>query len=192
MNIILFGIIVVLIVAFGMYRRSLTEQNLSVIEEPNLPQKQKCKVRLFMSNYTAASVRARPESLFLYEDNTNHAGERGQAVIRHEPNTCGIVTKIHPYNSNSDFMSDDEYDNNTALIDESFDLLYKKLSYKNSTGEYYKVVYIPVAGLGTQLPTRAPKTFTYLLGKLYDMASDLDPEGFDTIFRWISEQKKID
>jgi len=186
MNLMAFVIVVVLIIAYQLMKRHSEPVTPLPSSKPDIA---KIKVRLFMSNYTQQSLRARSDSLFLFGDNLDHAGTKGQAIIRYEPNAAGIVTKIKPSSSGDSYMSDDSYDDNCQHIDSSFDDVYRRLALRTSTGDLYTTIYLPRGGLGTglaKLPEKAPKTFVYLMGKIYDLVEDLDPAQLDGVVgKWI-------
>ena len=160
-------------------------------EDPK-PKPPVIRIRIFDEHYTPKALQARPECLFLFGDNEDHAGTRGQAVIRHEPNAIGIVTKRRPFMNEDSFYDDDDYEANQSAIDESFEMLRKRIE---SSGMEYKFIFIPHDGLGTglaQLPQRAPKTFVYLLGLLYDLASEYDPKSLEeSVGAWIQSQMQV-
>jgi hypothetical protein len=195
MGIIVFAIVVILIVTYKLYMRSGKEKIDNDVN--NLDEKQKSKdpiirIRIFDDQYTAKALRARPECLFLFGDNEDRAGTRGQACIRHEPNAVGITTKRRPFMNEDSFYDDDDYEANVASIDESFENLRKRIE---ASGMEYKFIFIPRDGLGTglaQLPQRAPKTFVYILSLIYDLASEYDPATLDgPLGEWIQQQTRL-
>ena len=162
------------------------------LEQKSKPKPPTIRVRIFDQHYSAGVLQARSNSLFLFGDNEDHAGTRGQAVIRHEPNAVGIVTKRRPFMNEDSFYDDSDYETNVAAIDESFEALRKRIE---SSGMIYKCIYIPKDGLGTglaQLPQRAPKTFVYILSLLYDLTSEYDPKALEgEVGAWIQNQQQI-
>lgn len=109
---------------------------------------------------TRESVRAEPETLFVFGDNDQRKGNGGQAkAMRGEPNAVGIRTKDAPHTGESAYWSDAMYEDNIKKIDEDF----KRIESHKGT------VVIPSAGLGTglsELQIRAPKTLAYLESKI--------------------------
>lgn len=104
-------------------------------------------------------VRERPDHLFIYGDNLLQRGKRGQAIIRDEPNAYGIPTKLKPSMDEDAFMTDESYEDNCKHIDSAFQKI-------KEASERFTTVVWPADGLGTglaQLPTRAPRTYKYLL-----------------------------
>lgn len=116
--------------------------------------------------YTVDLVRSEPDTLFVFGDNTFRTGKGGQAIIRNEPNTFGVVTKHYPSMSYSSFFSDDIISYN-ALMEDIFTLL--GYIYYPEYLEYSRIA-LPYYGLGTglaQLPNRAPKLYQILLKLVY-------------------------
>lgn len=115
-------------------------------------------------------VLANPDKIFLFGDNLEQRGFGGQAAaMRGEPNAIGIPTKRSPSYSKEVFFTDDEFEQNKAVIDAAFANLAKAVS------DATRVIVIPANGLGTgraELDKRAPRTFAYLQSRL-DELSDL-------------------
>lgn len=71
-----------------------------------------------------------------------------------------------------EFMSDEDFELNSAIIDNDIRRLKKRLRATNSFLNWVRgncIIVIPADGLGTglaELPTRAPKTYAYLCEKL--------------------------
>ena len=112
---------------------------------------------------TPELLRANPDTVYLFGDNIAGKGKAGQAVIRDEPNAYGIPTKHEPNNKETSFFSDRDFEKFTkAKIDEAFARI----------PEGANVVY-STDGIGTglaQLPSRAPKTYEYIMAKLKELA----------------------
>jgi hypothetical protein len=112
-----------------------------------------------VARYTDADVKANPDKIYIFGDNTKRTGTGGQAQIRNNPNAMGIATKLEPSNEPSAFMSDDQFEENKQIIDSDI----AKIIFKaQSTG---KTLVFPADGFGTglaQLSTKAPKTYDYL------------------------------
>jgi hypothetical protein len=118
-----------------------------------------------VDRYTDADVKANPDKIYIFGDNTKRVGTGGQAVIRNNPNAMGIATKLEPSNKPNAFMSDDQFEENKQIIDSD---ITKIISKAESTG---KSLVFPADGFGTglaQLPTKAPKTYDYLRRALYN------------------------
>jgi hypothetical protein len=54
-------------------------------------------------------LRANPEHIFVYGDNTLGRGKKGAAIHRDEPNSYGFVTKKRPSYSNDAYYKPREY-----------------------------------------------------------------------------------
>jgi hypothetical protein len=104
-------------------------------------------------------LRENPDKVYLFGDNTIHAGYGGQAgEMRDEPNAIGIPTLKEP----GVFFTDNEFETNKRLIDEAFRQIPPD-----------KTVVIPSDGLGTgiaRLNIVAPRTFEYLINKTNQLA----------------------
>jgi len=129
----------------------------------------KCKIER-MQSISREYVRANRDLLFLFGDNLERRGYGGQAVdMRGEPNAIGIPTKKSPNYSASAFFSDEEFEQNTAVIDLAFARLQRA-----GTDTIHAIV-IPSDGLGTgraQLDKRAPLTFAYVQKRLAELTSE--------------------
>jgi hypothetical protein len=117
------------------------------------------------SNITRAYVKEHKNWLFLYGDNLMKQGYGGQAKeMRGEFNAKGIPTKKKPTMDEDAFFNDDMFEDIKKCYDDLFDI--NMAGFK--AGKFQTWV-VPSAGIGTglaQLPTRAPKIYTYLLEKI--------------------------
>ena len=59
--------------------------------------------------YTPELLRNNSKSIFVFGDNLQQVGHGGQAIIRDEPNTLGIPTKVNPSNGQFDFFTDENF-----------------------------------------------------------------------------------
>lgn len=59
---------------------------------------------------TAEYLRAHPECIFVFGDNTIRKGKGGAATLRDEPNTYGFITKKYPNNRPESFYKFREYE----------------------------------------------------------------------------------
>lgn len=120
----------------------------------------KKKIEL-VGRYTDAEVKANPNKVYVFGDNTQRTGTGGQAQIRNNPNVLGIATKLRPSNSEDAFMSDKDLENNKKVIDSDIQKIL-------SQG---KPVVFPKDGFGTglaRLKEKAPKTYSYLKQRLLE------------------------
>lgn len=62
-----------------------------------------------MQAITKEYLRAHPNHVFVFGDNTIGRGKGGAAILRDEPNTYGFVTKKYPNNEDESFYRPDEY-----------------------------------------------------------------------------------
>ncbi len=123
------------------------------------------EIIIFEGFWNVDDVQEMNEYLFLFGDNDIERGKGGQAIIRDEPNTCGIPTKKYPSYRPDSFYSDEELDENICKIDKAFENVLEKA--KN-----YKGIVLPKDGFGTglaELPTRAPKTLEYINKKIGEL-----------------------
>ena len=189
MTIFVFLVVVIIIITYKYTQTPIqvAKQPIKVKSRPPI-----IRIRIFDDILSPKILRSRPDCLFLFGDNEDQAGTGGQAVIRHEPNAIGIVTKRRPFMNEDAFYDDNDFETNISAIDQSFDTLRKRV--EQSSGEY-KFIFIPKDGLGTglsELPQRAPKTFIYILGLIYDLVKEYDPSSLDSnVGVWISEQETI-
>jgi|TARA_Y100000310_G_C20433833_1_gene692762 hypothetical protein len=103
---------------------------------------------------TPEVCKANPDVLFVFGDNCEGWGKKGQSIIRNEPNTIGIPTKKSPYV----YMSDEEFEDNKKVLQASF------MQIEESAPHYEEVFFIPNIGLGNaDLQNRAPKTYDLLI-----------------------------
>jgi len=112
-------------------------------------------------------VRAHPDKVFLFGDNNQRRGKKGQAVIRDEPNTLGVRTKWLPKETPEAYFSDDQYDAVCEIVDADLAVV-EELLRRGVT------VVMPEAGLGTglaQFDTRAPHAFAYFIEKLIHLSN---------------------
>ncbi|HMT01777.1 MAG TPA: hypothetical protein PKD00_00465 [Burkholderiales bacterium] len=120
-------------------------------------------IEVTSEKYSSKLLKDNPDKLFVFGDNVKRTGKGGQAVIRDEPNSIGIATKLEPNNGKNAFMSDDNLEQNKAVIDEDIKKIKEKASLEGKT------IVFPKGGLGTGLASlkwKAPQTFEYLNQRL--------------------------
>jgi hypothetical protein len=135
----------------------------SNVPENVVPSQQSTTV---VDRYTDADVKANPNTIYVFGDNTKRVGIGGQAQIRNNSNAMGIATKLAPSMEESAFMNDADLANNKTVIDADIAKI-------KDTG---KSVVLPKDGLGTglaKLQEKAPQTYAYLKQRL------LEEFGFD-------------
>lgn len=116
----------------------------------------------FSSHLSVKGCRANPTWAFVFGDNAERWGFKGQAAIRSEPNAIGVRTKWAPKTYETSYFYDSQYDQIVKMIDEDFAVIEELLR------EGCTVVF-PEDGLGTglaEMPQRAPKAYSYLVDKL--------------------------
>ena len=124
------------------------------------PTQQTSKVEV-VSRYTNADVRANPNKIYVFGDNTQRKGTGGQAQIRNNENAFGIATKLQPNNSANAFMSDADLQSNKDVIDSDIAKI-------KADG---RPLVFPKDGFGTglaKLKQKAPQTYSYLKKRLQE------------------------
>lgn len=114
-------------------------------------------VMIWRRFWTMTDTTLHPDWLFIYGDNLQRRGSKGQACIRDAPNAVGIVTKRAPSLARSAFLTDEDYDEILPIIRSDL----KHIQELMSSGRYKKLV-IPGECWGTglaELNTRAPRIF---------------------------------
>lgn len=102
-----------------------------------------------------------PQHIFIYGDNYNRRGRGGQAIIRNEPNTLGLVTKWYPSDNANAYFRDDDM-NASVQITTSFERILDIL-------DQGKSIVLSSQGYGNgyaRLPIVAPKLFKKLCDHL--------------------------
>jgi hypothetical protein len=119
-----------------------------------------------VSRYTNADVKANPNKIYVFGDNTERRGKGGQAQIRDNENAFGIATKFKPTTDNEAYF----YDSVEEIGQQYIDADIAKIKADG------RPVVFPKDGLGTglaKLKEKAPKTYAYLKQRL------LEEFGFD-------------
>lgn len=80
-------------------------------------------MKIFSGYWSLKDLRENKNLLFLFGDNLQGWGKRGQAIIRDEPNAFGIPTKKRPSTNSDAFLTDKEFDQNKQMFDRVFDQL---------------------------------------------------------------------
>jgi len=120
----------------------------------------------FVDRLSIALCRRNPNKCYLFGDNLEGWGKKGQAVIRDEPNAIGIPTKVAPrWDDDANFTDDNGgFETYRQLINDAFNKIPNGVT-----------VVIPTDGLGTglaQLPKRAPKLYQHILDHLIILKGD--------------------
>lgn len=118
---------------------------------------------IYASHISRPYLQANPEFRFVFGDNMARCGLGGQArSMRGEPNAIGLVTKWLPSRSPDAYFTDDLFDAQCGGIDHGIDKIEDAL-------KQGRMIIMPAFGVGTglsELPTRAPRTWSYLNQKL--------------------------
>jgi len=139
------------------YKKTFSQPANEVIKS-NLISTPKIEV---VNRYTSADLKANPDKIYVFGDNTQRKGTGGQAQIRNNENAFGIATKLQPNNNASAFMSDNDLQSNKNVIDS--DIAKIKADGRS--------LVFPKDGFGTglaKLKEKAPQTYTYLKQRLQE------------------------
>lgn len=131
----------------------------------------KTTVLIWKNYWTTGDCQSHPTFLFVFGDNVERWGTKGQATIRGCVNAMGIATKWKPSLDDDAFFSDDQYEDATRVIQDDIDAIKRALDAKK-----YETVVLPEDGLGTglaELPQKAPKVFQFLQTELARLVGDL-------------------
>ena len=121
-----------------------------------------------VSRYTNADVKANPNKIYVFGDNTQRVGTGGQAQIRNNENAFGIATKIEPNNSKEAFMSDIDDGRMVTWYEANIIAIDNDIAKIKADG---RPVVLPKDGLGTglaKLKENAPRTYAYLKQRLLE------------------------
>ncbi len=132
-----------------------------------------------VERYTDANVKANPNKIYVFGDNTQKKGTAGQAQIRGNKNAMGIATKFKPDTTEDSYFNDDTISENIGDINSDIEAIKTRLE-NNPT---FTLVF-PKDGLGTglaKLKEKAPKTFAYLNQRLKEEF------GFDNVSGSVSQ-----
>ena len=122
------------------------------------------KVCIWTGNWDCKDCDNSPEALFLFGDNDQGKGTKGQAIIRYCKNVMGIPTKKIPSYAEEAYYNDNEYEDNCKKIHAAIINIIK------SSTDYKELVF-PEKGFGcglAKLNTKAPKTFKFLVQIIND------------------------
>lgn len=115
----------------------------------------------YSDSFTVPLCRSQPDRIFIFGDNLKRSGKGGQAIIRDEPNTLGIVTKVGPWRTESAYFSDKKSEINAMLSD-----LRKMWNVSRKSD-----IVFPTGGLGTglaQMQYWSPKAYDKLCKVLFE------------------------
>ena len=124
------------------------------------PAKQTSEVEV-VSRYTNADVKANPDKIYIFGDNTERRGTGGQAQIRNNENAFGIATKVSPKTTEDAYFSDSMGYAPMQIIEEDIARI-------KADG---RPIVFPKDGFGTglaKLKEKAPQTYAYLKQRLQE------------------------
>lgn len=105
-------------------------------------------------------LRANPNTVYVFGDNTLRMGYGGQAKeMRGEPNAVGVCTKWAPGMNDRDFFDDINFQQIQKIILDDLIVIHSHMVNAK------RLIVMPLDGLGTglsQLPTRAPRVHAWL------------------------------
>ena len=117
-----------------------------------------------VERYTVADLKANPDKIYIFGDNSIKKGKGGQAVIRGEGNAFGIPTKKLPSTGENAYFTDEELESNKQEIRNAIDII------KVEADSFFpRNVVFPADGIGTglaKLKEKAPKTYQFLQQEL--------------------------
>lgn len=97
-----------------------------------------------------------PDKIYIFGDNMERKGKKGQAVIRDCENALGVATKRSPTVKKESYFSD---------LEDEINVIKSDLRKAYSLGMSGKVIVFPEDGLGTdldKLPSKSPKAYKEL------------------------------
>lgn len=89
----------------GLWRRFTDDMEPVVSIVSDVVEQKSGEVFVERNFYTVEMLRANPDKIYVFGDNAQRYGKKGQSIIREEPNAFGIATKIKPYWSNDSYFS---------------------------------------------------------------------------------------
>lgn len=114
-----------------------------------------------VSRYTNADVKANPDKIYVFGDNTKRTGTGGQAQIRNNENAFGIRTKVSPSTDKDAYFDESMGYPPMQMIKEDIDRI-------KADG---RTVVFPKDGIGTglaKLKEKAPRYYNYLVKTLQE------------------------
>jgi hypothetical protein len=126
-------------------------------------------VEIYPTKWNMAIVARNKTKLYVFGDNLDRKGNKGQACIRNCRNSIGLATKNYNSNEPIAYWSDNELQLNCQIIEQEIDNIiktYNEFGYKSLVFSYF--------GYGNgvaDLPKRAPETFNYLKRRLFEVFS---------------------
>ena len=125
------------------------------------PRESNCGV--CFTSYSADYLRNHPDLLFVFGDNLSRTGTGGQAIIRSEPNSIGLVSKRSPDHLSTAYMTGTPTD---------YDAVNADLARIEELALSGKQLVFPSSGIGTglaRLATTAPELLAYIDERISDL-----------------------
>jgi hypothetical protein len=114
---------------------------------------------IYDGNWTLNTTKKYKQSLFVFGDNKNRIGKKGQSVIRDSENSIGLVTKKSPNESRYAYFNDLELEENKKSIIEDI------LNIKKKSIDLNKTLVFSSGGYGnglSKMSKMCPKTYEFL------------------------------
>lgn len=123
----------------------------------------------YVKMFTFELCRRFPDAFFVFGDNHQGWGKKGQAIIRDEPNAIGFRTKVHPGYGALDYYTDqgERGSHCRRAIEQDLGKLRVKL-------EAGKTVVLPLDGLGTglaRLDAKAPTLYARMCDGIEELVA---------------------
>jgi hypothetical protein len=119
----------------------------------------------YVNYYSVEMCRKHPKKIFVFGDNLERWGKKGQAVIRDEKNAFGVATKCKPKTTPDAYFTDEKYEKNVIHMMEDLKRIY-------NAALKGRIVVWPKDGIGTGLSDmreHAPVTWEALQRMQYAM-----------------------
>jgi hypothetical protein len=132
-------------------------------------------LEIFPKYYTRGLVRRSPECFFVFGDNIERRGTKGQAVIRGLSNAVGVATKWAPHKRGCAYFRDDQWNSIKPHLERDLNAVERLL-------QAQRTVYLPTQMIGSglaELPDRAPKIFAYVDSFLKQLYVEYKDKGLD-------------
>jgi hypothetical protein len=84
------------------------------------------KIKFIDSFYSLQLSQSKPQTLFLFGDNTMRVGNGGQAIIRNLPNSLGVITKKVPNTKEEAFFRDKDLEEYKEYLEIDMSILREK------------------------------------------------------------------
>jgi len=190
MGTIAFAIVLLIIIGYLYWKMSSTPQAVERLDDKKktLTKKRQVKFVIHKGPYILDDVLKNTSRLYIYEDNATNPSRTGRAHIGDEENTVAIITK-HTRGSTMEAWYQDSGDEQALdHIDASIMNLNEKIRSKT----YTRVIIPEDLGQIGELHIRAPKTFLYLLGLIFELAEKYDPSSLEEeLGEWLRFQSSL-